>query len=108
MIAIQTDNKIVIIGGGWQQTSTPFEILRLNSDGSPDVSFLRGTGANGPIWKEAIQNDGKIIIGGSFKIFNGNNINYLARLNTDGSLDNSFNSGSGPDSSILLSLSKRW
>ncbi len=99
-IAIQTDNKIVIVGGGWQQTSTPFEILRLNYDGSPDASFLRGTGANAPIWKEAIQNDGKIIIGGSFTTFNGNNINYLARLNTDGSLDNSFNSGSGPDSSV--------
>jgi len=99
-IAIQDDNKILIVGAGWQQSSPSFEILRLNSDGSPDAGFLRGTGANGQIWK-VVQNNGKIIIGGSFTIFNGKNINYLARLNTNGSLDSSFKSGSGPDSSVF-------
>jgi uncharacterized delta-60 repeat protein len=100
-IAIQPDNKIVTGDADWQQTSTPYGILRLNNDGSRDAGFLRGTGADAPIWKAAIQTDGKIIIGGSFRILNGKNINFLTRLNADGSLDNSFKSGSGPDSSVF-------
>jgi uncharacterized delta-60 repeat protein len=101
IIAIQPDNKIVTGDADWQQTSTPYGILRLNNDGSRDQSFLRGTGADGYIWEVAIENDGKILVGGSFRVFSGNNINFLARLNADGSLDKSFNSGSGPDSSVF-------
>jgi uncharacterized delta-60 repeat protein len=41
--------------------------------------------------------DGKIIIGGNFTAYNGNNRHYIARLNTDGSLDATFNPGTGAD-----------
>ena len=41
------------------------------------------------------QPDGKLIAASAFTVFNGSPINHIARLNTDGSLDASFNPGSG-------------
>jgi uncharacterized delta-60 repeat protein len=99
--AVQTDGKI-IIGG----TFTSFNgiarnrIARLNADGSLDPSFNPGTGADALVYTIAIQPDGKIVIGGSFTSFNGSSRNYIARLNADGSLDMSFNPGTGPDGNI--------
>jgi uncharacterized delta-60 repeat protein len=49
----------------------------------------------------SIQNDGKIIVGGNSSQFNGNTVPKLVRLNTDGSLDNTFNSGgAGPGAKV--------
>jgi uncharacterized delta-60 repeat protein len=94
--AIQTDGKIIIVGefttfNGVSRS----KIARLNSDGSLDASFNPGTGANSRILTLAIQNDGKIIISGYFTNYNGTDINRIARLNIDGTLDGSFNVGTG-------------
>ena len=40
-----------------------------------------------------IQSDGKILVGGQFTSYNSINQNYIIRLNSDGTRDNSFNSG---------------
>ena len=43
----------------------------------------------------AVQPDGKLLIGGTFSIINGVIYQGLARLNADGSLDESFDPGAG-------------
>ncbi len=58
--------------------------------------FNYGYGADNEVQTVSSQIDGKIIIGGNFTTFNGSNRNRIARLNPDGSLDNSFNPGTGP------------
>ncbi len=63
---------------------------RMNGDGSVDTNFDLNLGANDVVRAIAIQNDGRILIGGDFTNFNGTNLNRIARLNSDGSLDNSF------------------
>ena len=100
-MVLQPDGKILIIGpftnfGG---ISRP-RIARLNADGSVDGSFDPGSGANNAIYCMALQADGKIVIGGSFTSYNGTLINRVARLNPDGSLDPSFNPGTGPNSVV--------
>src|SRR5437868_48863 len=73
-------------------------LLSINSyaqDGSLDTNFNPGTGASYIVETTAIQSDGKIIIGGDFTSYNGTAINYIARLNRDGSLDTSFHVGTG-------------
>ena len=70
-------------------------LARIHSDGTIDNTFQPGTGANGAIWALAVSPDGKIIIGGNFTSYNGISRNRIARINGDGSLDNSFNPGSG-------------
>lgn len=92
-VAIQTDGKIVAAG-----FSAPggFALARYNSDGGLDTTF--GTGGivitsvtNGIAWDVAIQGDGKIVAGG-YSFIGSTPVFALARYNTDGSLDTSFNS----------------
>lgn len=95
--AIQPDGKI-IIGGNFQfyNGTARGRIARINADGTLDASFNPGTGANNTVYDIIILNDGKIIIGGAFTSYNGTAINCIARLNADGTLDPSFNTGTGP------------
>lgn len=58
--------------------------------GSLDVTFNPGSGANGSVNCMALQTNGQIVIGGSFTTFNGTAQNYVARLNSDGSVDGTF------------------
>ncbi len=100
-ISIQSDGKIMFGGGFTSYNGTGRKyIARLNADGSLDSSFNPGTGANGDVRKISIQSDGKIMIGGSFTSYNGTGRNYIARLNADGSLDASFNPGTGANGSV--------
>lgn len=95
-VAIQADNRILIAGSFANFDGVSRNgIARLNTNGSLDNSFLgSGTGANGPVFALAVQADGKILIGGDFTSFNGTSRNRIARLNSDGSVDTSFLSGS--------------
>jgi uncharacterized delta-60 repeat protein len=100
-IAVQADDKIIISGlfTTYDKTGRNY-IARLNTDGSLDATFDPGTGANSTINAVAVQADGKIIIGGAFTSYNGTGRNYIARLNTDGSLDATFNPGTGANNTI--------
>jgi len=91
-IAVQSDGKI-LIGGlftSYNGTSRGY-VARLNTDGSLDTgSLATGAGANSEVWSIAVQSDGKVLIGGNFTTYNGTGRGYVARLNTDGSLDTGF------------------
>lgn len=95
-IALQADGKI-LIGGEFTSLApnggaavTRNHIARLNPDGKVDLTF--NPDANGDVYTIAIQNNGAILIGGSFTAVGGTGRNFLARLNSaGGSLDTSFN-----------------
>ncbi|VXB96707.1 conserved exported hypothetical protein [Flavobacterium sp. 9AF] len=99
---IQSDGKIVIGGmfNSYNGVSTN-RIARLNNDGTLDTSFTIGTGANNTVIAIAIQQDEKIIVGGAFTSFNGIGVNKIVRLNQNGSIDSSFNVGSGFDFQVF-------
>jgi uncharacterized delta-60 repeat protein len=103
--AIQSDGKI-IVGGYFTRYNGAARnyIARLNTDGSLDNTFNSGTEFNSQVYTIAIQSDGKIIIGGAFASYNGSAKNFIARLNTDGSLDNAFNVGTGFNDAALTSV----
>src|SRR4051812_11323541 len=63
--------------------------------GSLDLTFDPGSSANSEIMSVGVQSSGKLIIGGAFSSYNGTNQSRIARLNPDGALDLTFNSGSG-------------
>jgi uncharacterized delta-60 repeat protein len=90
---LQSDGKVVVGGAN--------TVARLNSNGSRDFSFGPVTASNGVVACLALQSDGRTLIAGSFTSVNGTNRNRIARLNSNGTLDNSFNPGSGPDNSVL-------
>jgi len=95
-VAVQTDGKIVVAGS----SGTDFAITRYNTDGSLDATFGTGgrvhtdfNGGNGGLADAiVIQPDGKIVLAGlASEPATGRSIFGLARYNTDGSLDPSFN-----------------
>ncbi|MDB6037490.1 MAG: large protein [Verrucomicrobiales bacterium] len=107
-LAVQADGKIVIAGFfNNVEGQDRHRIARLNPDGSLDSTFQVGTGAQDKItqvaadplepniFQLAIQPDGKILMVGNFATYNGVPRSGIARLNTDGSLDTTFNPGAG-------------
>lgn len=70
-------------------------VAALLADGRLDTGFASGTGANGTVRARLLQPDGQLVIGGEFTSYNGSNRSRIARLNPDGSLDSSFNPGTG-------------
>jgi len=100
-LALQPDGKVLIGGEFTSNNGTPRNrIARLNADGSLDASFNPGTGVNAAVADISLQPDGKVLIGGFFSTYNGTSRNNIARLNIDGSLDASFNPGTGADNTI--------
>jgi uncharacterized delta-60 repeat protein len=97
----QNDGK-TIIGGGFYAYNDIMRsnLARVNTDGSLDLTFSPTTGPDGSVYAIALQSDGKILIGGSFTSYNGTSRNYIARVNTDGSLDATFNPGSGANGTV--------
>jgi uncharacterized delta-60 repeat protein len=88
-VVLQPDGKI-LIGGSFTQVSgnTRSGIARLNSDGSIDPTFNPPGGANGVVDDVVLQAEGKLKVAGEFTGINfDTNRKYLARLNSDGSLD---------------------
>jgi uncharacterized delta-60 repeat protein len=103
----QTDGKIIITGDFTQVGSVlKNKIFRLNADGSVDASFDAGSGPNKDILDLYVQADGKILVAGQFTEFDGKSAPYLVRLNSNGSIDNTFSMGTGP-SDLVAKLAKR-
>ncbi|MFB9077838.1 calcium-binding protein [Flavobacterium procerum] len=95
-IAVQSDGKIVIVGSFTKYNNvTVNRIARIFPDGTLDTSFSTGTGSSLNVTSVKTLSDGKVIIGGNFSSFNGNTVNRIARLNSNGSVDFSFNIGIG-------------
>jgi len=105
-IALQPDGKIMV-GGLFSSFSgtTAYGILRLNSDGTRNMTFISnflGTGvssesfSSGSIYSIAIQSNGKIFIAGAFSSFNNTDIYNVAEINPDGT----FIQFAGPSSFI--------
>jgi uncharacterized delta-60 repeat protein len=93
---LQSDGKIVAVGNFTSFNGVPRNrVVRLNTDGSIDPTFDPGSGFNYDAYSCTIQTDGKILIGGAFNTFNGSPVNRMVRLNSDGTLDASFNTGTG-------------
>ena len=95
-IAIQSDGKILVGGYFHVYNETPARrIIRLNTDGSVDSSFVYGSGFSSDVTSIAIQSDGKIVVGGKFGTYNETSASKIIRLNADGSVDSSFVTGAG-------------
>lgn len=100
-IKLQSDEKIVCVGGFTTYSGVSISrIVRLNSNGTIDNTFVIGSGFNSTAFSTEIQSDGKILVCGGFTLYNGTSKNYIVRLNSDGSIDNTFNIGTGFDGSV--------
>lgn len=99
-MAFQSDGSLIIVGeftsvGG----ETHERIARISHDGTVDSSFTASLTQSGmwvsPLGAQAVavQGDDKIVVGGRFNAANGTTRYALARFNSDGTLDSSFDVG---------------
>ncbi len=104
-IVVQEDGKI-LLGGAFNGASsigglTRNFIARLEIDGQMDrtlnLSIVGNPNVGTGVFTIAVQTDGKILIGGFFSTVLGVPRSNIARLNTDGTLDNLFN----PNANII-------
>lgn len=115
-IKYQTDNKLVVSGGVYDSGQIHFGMIRLNADGSSDLTFGTAGKINTKIGSgyslvnsSLIQPDGKIILGGESKC--GTSVCFtLARYDINGMPDATFGNGGivqtdiGPDDDYLSAL----
>jgi uncharacterized delta-60 repeat protein len=103
-LAVDSASRIVIGGNFLSYNGTQRNgVARLNADGSLDTSFLNiggGVNLNATVWSVVQQTDGKILIGGDFTSYNSTPRNHIARLNSDGSLDTTFNASNNINSTV--------
>lgn len=109
IVCQRTDSRVVI-GGAFNSVDdiARNHIARLMTDGSLDTSFNPGPGADGPVYALAetfINGGNKIYVGGAFSSISGGTSPNFARLLADspngGTLDSSFNAGSGPNGAVF-------
>lgn len=103
-IALQSDDKIVV-GGLTKQSLC---VMRFNTNGTLDNSFdndglviLKIQGEISEAQAIIVQPDGKIVVAGTKSVFNNQySKSFIARFNTDGSIDKSFNTVGYTDYSV--------
>jgi uncharacterized delta-60 repeat protein len=103
VVAVQSDNR-VLIGGDFNSVNgnSRNAIARLTSTGALDDTFAPGTAAtNGAVYAIAVDSASRILIGGSFSLYAGTGRTNIARINSNGTLDATFNPGAGTDSDII-------
>lgn len=97
-LVVQADDKIVIAGDFTKYNNTTCNrICRLNANGTLDATYTIGSGLNASAYAMALQTDGKVILTGNFSTYSGSTVGRLLRLNTNGTIDASFNTGTGLD-----------
>ena len=98
-LAIQNDGKIVVVGytSDLNYDEGNFAVARLNPNGKLDTTFSRdgrqstNFGANDMVFATALQSDGKIVVLGRKYTATTPTSFALARYNTNGGLDITFN-----------------
>jgi uncharacterized delta-60 repeat protein len=95
-LAELADGKVMIAGGFTAVSGHGSRRLaRLNANGSVDTGFSVGTTINGNITRVLALPEGKVLIGGQFTTIGGVSRVGVARLNADGTLDTTFDPGTG-------------
>jgi uncharacterized delta-60 repeat protein len=97
-IATGSSNSIYV-GGAFTtySGSSVNRITKINSNGTRDTSFNVGTGFNNTVDFITTDSTGKVYVGGQFTTYSGSSTPYFVRLNTNGTIDTTFNVGTGFD-----------
>jgi uncharacterized delta-60 repeat protein len=99
-----TDNKVVAKVSLTDVTTSPSD--HGLTPGTVDTvfnqapGFTSATGTDNVVSSISVQPDGKIILGGAFTFCRAVARNHIARLNADGTLDTTFDPGTGTDGAV--------
>ncbi|HEU4505943.1 MAG TPA: delta-60 repeat domain-containing protein [Nitrospira sp.] len=93
------------VGGAFSTYNgvTANSLVRLNADGTVDPSLVTGTGFNNAVFIVLPAGDGSgdLYVGGAFTLYNGVPANNLVRLNANGTVDQTFVTGTGFNNTVF-------
>lgn len=100
------DGKILIhpSSAGTYNGSSYKRVFKISETGAVDPSFDIGTDANGAVYNACEDSQGRIILLGMFTQFGGQPYRYIVRVLANGSLDTSFNVGTGINTNAAASV----
>ena len=101
-ITTQT-NGGVIVGGSFTVpggTAGQANVARFNPDGSLDITFASSGGPNGAVLALGVHSSGKIYAAGEFTSIAGLSRNRIARLRSNGNVDEGFDPGLGANATV--------
>jgi uncharacterized delta-60 repeat protein len=104
--SLSLSNGKTLIGGSFKAYNGKSinGIARLNMDGSLDASFHPGLAEGDVINFMLLQPNNQLIIGGTFKKYGKTKVNQIARINSNGTLDTTFNATIGANGSITKAV----
>jgi uncharacterized delta-60 repeat protein/uncharacterized repeat protein (TIGR01451 family) len=90
-LALQPDGNI-LMGGDFRSVNgvLRYHVARLNVLGGVDSTFNPGVGADNTVWSLALSTNGSVVIGGQFATVNNYLRNRVARLDSGGNVDLTF------------------
>lgn len=96
----------VIYGGAFKSVTVDRDpnLVKVDLDGTFDSSFDHGSGFNGNVYSVIQLADGSIVAGGDFTRYRGRTANRIAKIDSAGNLDTTFNpqtGGNGFNSTVL-------
>ena len=101
-VALETNGEALIAGQFVSYNGTARNSIALiQTNGTLDAAFNPGSGPNDSINAIALLPNNQIIIGGAFSSYNGGSgASGVARLNANGTLDSTFNTGNGVNGAV--------
>lgn len=96
--AVQMNNQTIVLGGNFTSYNgtSANRIIGLNTNGTVNATFSFGTGFNGEVLDIIYDtSNDKLFITGVFTNYNGTTASRIIKLNSNGSVDGSFNTGTG-------------
>jgi uncharacterized delta-60 repeat protein len=93
-MALQPDGKLIVGESYYTGLNRNRKIIRYHEDGSLDLTYNPIPEFDDRVTAVAVQNDGKIMVGGEFNVYSGQLAQNIVRIGADGRVDQSFNPGS--------------
>lgn len=97
-VSAQADGQILVAGSVWGGGAGGFVGL-VDAYGAP-VVFADPQDIDAEVNAAIVQPDGKVLIAGAFTTVHGQTRSRIARLNADGSVDDGFDPGAGPNDTV--------
>ena len=92
-IVQQSSGKLIVIGHFQTVNSDSYKrIVRLNTNGSIDNTFVVGNGLNNTALVCKVLSDDSLLVGGTFSIYDGNSSDRLVKLGVNGAFESTFTS----------------
>jgi uncharacterized delta-60 repeat protein len=93
-IVVLPSDKMYVMGAFTSYSNVNINyLMRLNPNGTPDLTFVPNFDVGSVLKDFAVQSDGMLVVIGQFNKYSGYTRKNIVRLKTNGSLDVSFNSG---------------